>query len=105
MTRIRPTHLASVRTGRRRKREEEEDGGAYSGDQCPPGRLLLAQWRRTHPARPRRREVKVIWLSHGEADESGLLYEQQPDILLTHWKDELTYPTHLMTATPPCGRR
>jgi hypothetical protein len=50
-------------------------------------------------------QVKVIWLSHGEADESGLLYEQQPDILLTHWKNELTYPTHLMTATPPCGRR
>jgi len=98
-------------------------------------------------------QVKVIWLSHGEKDESGLLYEKQPDIsveavrqtrereafacvevmgieghmlgygdnplrmtpermeelaaeiddfkpeiLLTHWKDELTYPTHLMTA-------
>ena len=98
-------------------------------------------------------QVKVIWLSHGEADESKLLYDQQPDItveevrqqrereafacvevmgieghmlgygdnplrmtaermqeladlvgdfkpniLLTHWKDELTYPTHLMTA-------
>lgn len=97
--------------------------------------------------------VKVIWLSHGEKDESALLYEKQPDIsveevrqtrereafacievmgiegrmlgygdnplrmtpermeelateigqfkpdlLLTHWKDELTYPTHLMTA-------
>jgi len=22
----------------------------------------------------------------------------QPDVLLTHWKDELTYPTHLLTA-------
>lgn len=97
--------------------------------------------------------VKVIWLTHGEADESRLLYEEkpdisveevrqarereafacievmgieghmfgygddplrmtperleelaaqigdfEPDILLTHWKDELTYPTHLMAA-------
>lgn len=97
--------------------------------------------------------VKVVWLTHGEADESHLLYQQRPDIpvaevrqirereafacigvmgiegrmlgygdnplrmtpermeelaaeiadfkpeiLLTHWKDELTYPTHLMTA-------
>ena len=97
--------------------------------------------------------VKVIWLSHGEADESHLLYEKNPDIsidevrqtrereafacvgimgieghmlgygdnplrmtaarmqeladlvadfkpdmLLTHWKDELTYPTHLLAA-------
>ena len=24
--------------------------------------------------------------------------EFQPDVLLTHWKDELTYPTHLLTA-------
>lgn len=97
--------------------------------------------------------VKVIWLSHGEADESHLLYQQQPgisveavrqtrqreafacvatmgiegqmlgygdnplrmtcerlqelagligdfrpDLLLTHWRDELTYPTHLLAA-------
>jgi 4-oxalomesaconate hydratase len=97
--------------------------------------------------------VKVIWLSHGEADESQLLYKNNPDItvevvrqtrereafacvevmgiegqmlgygdnplrmtpermqelaaliddfkpntLQTHWKDELTYPTHLLAA-------
>jgi 4-oxalomesaconate hydratase len=97
--------------------------------------------------------VKVVWLTHGETEESGLLYEQrpglsleevrclrereafacaevigaegkmfgwgdnplrmtserlenlaqemadfQPDMLLTHWKDELTYPTHRLTA-------
>ena len=97
--------------------------------------------------------VKVVWLTHGETDESGLLYKERPDIsveevrrirekeafacvevmgaegrmfgfgdgplrmtpermemlaeeiaefkpdiLLTHWKDELTYPTHLMTS-------
>lgn len=98
-------------------------------------------------------QVKVIWLSHGEKDESQLLFDKKPDIsveevrqtrereafasvevmgiegrmlgygdnplrmttdrmeelaaeiddfkpeiLLTHWKDELTYPTHLMAA-------
>ena len=98
-------------------------------------------------------QVRVVWLTQGEADESGLLYKEnpditqdevrrireaeafacvevmgaqgkmfgfgdgplrmteermaaladeigafKPDILLTHWKDELTYPTHLMTA-------
>jgi 4-oxalomesaconate hydratase len=97
--------------------------------------------------------VKVLWLTHGETDESGRLYRErpgmsveevrrirekeafacaevtgaegrmfgfgdnplrmtperiemlaqeiadfQPDILLTHWKDELSYPTHLVTA-------
>jgi len=97
--------------------------------------------------------VKVIWLSHGETDESKLLYDKnpgipveevrqqrerealacievmgiegqmlaygdnplrmttermeelagligdfEPDILLTHWKDELTYPTHLLAS-------
>jgi 4-oxalomesaconate hydratase len=97
--------------------------------------------------------VKVVWLTHGETEESGLLYQQrpgisveevrrireqeafacvevmgaegkmfgfgddplrmtperlemlaqeiadfQPDLLLTHWKDELTYPTHWLTA-------
>ena len=98
-------------------------------------------------------QVRVVWLSHGETDESGLLFKENPDIsveevcrireaeafacvevmgaegrmlafgdgplrmteermeilagevdefkpniLLTHWKDELSYPTHLMTA-------
>ena len=97
--------------------------------------------------------VKVIWLTHGEKDESGLLYKNNPDIsveevrqarereafasievmglegrmlgygdnplrmtperleelaaeigdfkpdvLLTHWREEHTYPTHVMTA-------
>jgi len=97
--------------------------------------------------------VKVVWLTHGETDESGLLYREnpditpeevrrirekegfacvevmgaegamlgfgdgplrmteermevlarevaefEPDILLTHWKDELSYPTHLMAS-------
>ena len=97
--------------------------------------------------------VKVVWLSHGESDESQLLYRQRPgisidevrrvrekeafasaavigaegrmfgfgdnplrmtpermemlareiaefkpQIILTHWKDELTYPTHWLTA-------
>ena len=97
--------------------------------------------------------VKVVWLTHGETDESGLLYKENPDIskeevcrireqeafacvevmgaegrmlgfgdgplrmseermgilageiaafepaiLLTHWKGELTYPTHLMAS-------
>lgn len=97
--------------------------------------------------------VRVVWLTHGETDESGLLFRQnpqisveevrrireaeafacvdameiegrmlglgdgplrmdeerlellashirefRPSILLTHWKDELTYPTHLLTA-------
>lgn len=97
--------------------------------------------------------VKVVWLTHGETDESGFLYRERPgisveevrrirekeafscievigaegrmfgfgdhplrmtpermemlageiaefrpDILLTHWKDDLTYPTHLMTS-------
>ena len=97
--------------------------------------------------------VKVVWLTHGETEESGFLYEQrpgisleevrrireeeafacadvigaegvmfglgdhplrmtperierlaeeierfEPDIVLTHWKDELTYPTHMMTS-------
>ena len=97
--------------------------------------------------------VRVVWLSHGETDESGLLFKEnpditveevcrireqeafacvevmgaegrmlgygdgplrmteermealgaeiaefKPDILLTHWRDELTYPTHLMTS-------
>lgn len=97
--------------------------------------------------------VRVVWLSHGETDESGLLFKENPDIaveevrrireqeafacvevmgaegrmlgygdgplrmteermealgeeiadfkpdvLLTHWRDELTYPTHLMTS-------
>jgi 4-oxalomesaconate hydratase len=98
-------------------------------------------------------KVKVIWLTHGEHDESELLFKQRPgisldevrrirekeafacaqligaegrmfgfgdgplkmtpermdmlaremadfkpDIILTHWKDELTYPTHWLTA-------
>jgi 4-oxalomesaconate hydratase len=98
-------------------------------------------------------QVRVVWLSQGETDESGLLFKENPDIsveevcrireaeafacvevmgaegrmlafgdgplrmteermeilageidefkpniLLTHWKDELSYPTHLMTA-------
>ena len=98
-------------------------------------------------------KVKVVWLTHGETDESQLLYKQRPgisleevrrirekeafacaqvigaegrmfgfgdnplrmtpermemlaremadfkpDIILTHWKDELTYPTHWRTA-------
>ena len=98
-------------------------------------------------------KVKVVWLTHGETDESGFLYRQQPDIsveevrrirekeafacaevigaegkmfgfgdgplrmtpermemlaqeiadfkpniILTHWKDELTYPTHWLTS-------
>jgi len=98
-------------------------------------------------------QVKVIWLTHGEADESHLLYREnpgisvaevrrireaeafacvevmgaegkmfgfgddplkmtpermemlaqevadfKPDILLTHWQDELTYPTHLIAS-------
>lgn len=97
--------------------------------------------------------VRVVWLTHGECDESSRLYQERPgitveevrhireeeafacaaaigaegrmlgfgdgplrlteerlellaeeidafkpDILLTHWKDELTYPTHLLTA-------
>ncbi|MEW6750089.1 MAG: PIG-L deacetylase family protein [Candidatus Latescibacterota bacterium] len=97
--------------------------------------------------------VRVVWLTHGETDESGFLFRQnpqisveevrrireaecvacvgvmgiegrmlglgdgplrmteerlellaaeirdfRPNILLTHWKDELTYPTHLLTA-------
>lgn len=97
--------------------------------------------------------VRVVWLSHGETDESGLLYQERPgiavdevcrireeeafacvavmgaegrmlgfgdgplrmteerlgllaeeiaefrpQIVLTHWRDELTYPTHLMTS-------
>lgn len=97
--------------------------------------------------------VKVVWLTHGEADESHFLYRQRPDIsvaevrrfregeafacaevigaegkmfgfgdnplrmtsermdllaqeiadfrpdiLLTHWKDELTYPTHMLAS-------
>lgn len=98
-------------------------------------------------------KVKVIWLTHGETDESDFLYKQRPgialeevrrirekeafacaevigaegrmlgfgdnplrmtpdrietlareiadfkpDIILTHWKDELTYPTHWRAA-------
>jgi len=98
-------------------------------------------------------QIKVVWLTHGETEESGLLYKQRPDIsidevrnirekeafacaevigaegkmfgfgdnpllmtpermemlaneiadfkpniLLTHWKDELTYPTHRLTS-------
>ena len=98
-------------------------------------------------------QVRVVWLSHGETDESGVLYQQRPeitknevckireaeafacvevmgaegrmlgygdgplrmteerldelsseveqfrpDILLTHWRDELTYPTHEMAS-------
>ncbi|MFQ6043423.1 MAG: PIG-L deacetylase family protein [Candidatus Poribacteria bacterium] len=98
-------------------------------------------------------QVKIVWLTHGETDESGLLYQQRPDIsvdevrrireeeafacaeiigaegkmfgfgdnplrmtpermemltqeikdfkpniILTHWKDELTYPTHWVTS-------
>jgi 4-oxalomesaconate hydratase len=98
-------------------------------------------------------QVKIVWLTCGETDESHFLLEQrpgisvdevrairqeeafaaasvvgaegvmlgysdnplrmtperidrlaaeiddfQPEILLTHWKDELTYPTHLLTA-------
>lgn len=97
--------------------------------------------------------VRVVWLTHGETDESALLYEQKPgisidevrrirekeafacaevigaegrmlgfgdnplrmtpermemlareiadfkpDIILTHWKDEVTYATHWRTA-------
>ena len=97
--------------------------------------------------------VKVVWLTHGETEESGFLYEERPgvsveevrcirekeafacaevvgaegsmlgfgddplrmtperierlaeeigefrpDVVLTHWKDELTYPTHLITS-------
>jgi 4-oxalomesaconate hydratase len=97
--------------------------------------------------------VRVVWLSHGETDESQLLYQQKPGIsieevrrvrereafasvkvmgaegrmlgfgdnplrmtterietlakeiadfkptlILTHWKDELTYPSHWITA-------
>lgn len=97
--------------------------------------------------------VKVVWLTHGETEESDFLYRKrpeisleevrrirekeafscagvigaegvlfgfgdhplqmtserierlaeeiekfQPDIVLTHWKDELTYPTHLITS-------
>jgi 4-oxalomesaconate hydratase len=97
--------------------------------------------------------VKVVWLTHGETDESDLLYKQRPgisieevrrvrereafacvnvigakgrmfgfgdnplrmtpertemlakemaefkpSIILTHWKDELTYPSHWVTA-------
>lgn len=97
--------------------------------------------------------VKVVWLSHGETDESQLLYKQRPgisveevrqvrereafasidvigaegrmfgfgdnplrmtpertemlakeiadfnpSIILTHWKDELSYPSHWVTA-------
>jgi 4-oxalomesaconate hydratase len=97
--------------------------------------------------------VRVLWLSHGESDESKLLFDQTPDIsveevcrireaeafacieamgaegrmfgygdnplrvtaerleeigeeirtfapqvLLTHWRDELTYPTHWLAA-------
>jgi 4-oxalomesaconate hydratase len=98
-------------------------------------------------------QVKVIWLTHGETDESKLLFDQSPGIaldevrrirereafacveamgvegrmlgfgdnplrmtpereaqlgdeiaafapqlILTHWKDELTYPTHLLAS-------
>ena len=98
-------------------------------------------------------KAKVIWLTHGESDESQLLYKQRPgisveevrrirekeafdaaaiigiegkmfgwgdgplrmtpermemlaremadfkpDLILTHWKDELTYPTHWRTS-------
>lgn len=97
--------------------------------------------------------MRVVWLTHGETDESGSLYRERPgisteevrairereafacvevigaegkmfgfgdgplrmtpermemlaeeidafnpNILLTHWKDELTYPTHLLTS-------
>ena len=97
--------------------------------------------------------VKVVWLTHGETDESGFLYKERPgiaveevrrirekeafacadvigaegrmfgfgdnplrmtpermdllaqeiadfrpDVMLTHWKDELTYPTHLIAS-------
>lgn len=97
--------------------------------------------------------VKVVWLTHGETEESGFLLMQrpgipmeevrsirekeafacaevigaegkmlgfgdgpllmtperlerlaeeirdfEPDVLLTHWKDELTYPTHQLTS-------
>ncbi len=97
--------------------------------------------------------VRVVWLSHGETDESALVYQQhpgisteevcriraaearacveamgaegrmlgysdgplrvteerlaeladeidafRPQVLLTHWRDELTYPTHWLTA-------
>jgi len=97
--------------------------------------------------------IKVVWLTRGETEESGLLYKERPgisieevrdirekeafactevigaegkmfgfvdnplsmtlermemlaneiadfkpNILLTHWKDELTYPTHRLTA-------
>ena len=98
-------------------------------------------------------KVKVVWLTHGETEESGFLYQQRPDIsidevrcirekeafacagvigaegkmfgfgdnplrmtpermemlaqeiadfkpniILTHWKDELTYPTHWLAS-------
>lgn len=98
-------------------------------------------------------KIKVIWLTHGETEESGFLYKQRPgisveevrdirekeafacvevigaegkifgfgdnpllmtpermemlsaeiaafkpNIILTHWKDELTYPTHRVTS-------
>jgi 4-oxalomesaconate hydratase len=98
-------------------------------------------------------QVRVVWLTHGETDESALLYQERPGIsteevrrireqeafacvgvmgaegrmlgfgdgplrlpeermemlaaeiadfkpgiLLTHWRDELTYPTHLMAS-------
>jgi len=97
--------------------------------------------------------IKVVWLTHGETEESGFLYKERPgisvdevrsirereafacaevigaegnmfgfgdnpllmtpermeilaneiadfkpDIILTHWKDELTYPTHRVTS-------
>ena len=120
---------------------------AHPADFCSrSGGTLIKH--REHGAR-----VRVVWLTHGETDESGLLYEQQPgisqeevrrirqaealacvetmgvegrmlgwgdgplqmtqerlellageiddfkpDILLTHWKDELTYPTHLLAS-------
>ena len=42
-----------------------------------------------NPLRMTRKRIKAL------AKE---MEDFQPDVLLTHWKDELTYPTHLLTA-------
>jgi len=120
---------------------------AHPADFCSRGGGTLIKHVRAGDA------VRVVWLTHGEADESHLLYREQPgiaveevrrirekeasacveemgvegrmlgfgdnplrmtaermdilaqevadfgpDVLLTHWKDELTYPTHLMAS-------
>ena len=120
---------------------------AHSADFCSRSGGTLIKYARAGA------KVKVIWLTHGETEESGFLYEQRPgvsveevrrireeeafaaaevvgaegkmfgfgddplrmtleriemlaqeiadfdpDVILTHWKDELTHPTHRITS-------